>query len=562
MIRIVALALCILLKISTSNAQTLEWAKGIWGEGGVSGFAITTDLIGNVYTTGNFIGTIDFDPSVNTFILSSPSSLDIFISKFDSTGDFIWAKRIGGLGTDRGLSIATDLQNNIYIAGYFNGNVDFNPGLGVFNLSSVNNQNIFILKLNTLGEFLWAKQFSGMEFKNVSALRTDNSGNVYTTGGFKGIVDFDPGVGTFNLTSNHNNDIFISKLDTDGNFIWAKQMGGTNENFGNDISLDNFGNIYTTGTFTGTADFDPGTGVFNLTSNGSSDIFISKLDSGGNFVWAKQIGGANFDRGFSLANTTNGNVYVTGAFRETVDFDPNSGVFNMTSAGTDDIFVVNLDSLGNFVWAKRIGGSETEFATSIKIDSYGSSIFGGLFFGNVDFDPGINVFNLDALSPSGDIYIMKLDSTGDFVWAHQIGGIKDKALNEIFLDNNDNLYATGFFRGLVDFDPSPGVFNLNSMNVAAYFIYKQINFSVGLKNEYFSDTRIFPNPTSGNLTLMFNQTHNNIQIIVRNILGQPVQIQKYMSVKEIPIVLEGASGIYLVEISNNYGKEVFKVVKN
>jgi len=141
---------------------------------------------------------------------------------------------------------------------------------------------------------------------------------------------------------------------------WAKSMGGTNLEESVSIAVDDSGNIYTTGYFQGTTDFDPGLGTFNLTSAGVQDIFISKLDASGNFVWAKSIGEISTDIGYSIAIDVSGNVYTAGYFYGTADFDPGAGTFNLTSAGGQDIFISKLDASGNFVWAKSMGGISTE----------------------------------------------------------------------------------------------------------------------------------------------------------------------------------------------------------
>src|SRR5690606_9459529 len=134
-------------------------------------------------------------------------------------------------------------------------------------------------------------------------------------------------------------DIFISKLDTNGNFLWAKSMGGVSGDYGSSITTDSSGHIYTTGAFTGTADFDPGVDEFELTSTGGTDIFISKLDTNGNFLWAKSMGGASADNGNSITVDSAGYIYTTGDFQGTADFDPGSGTSNLVSAGGTDIFI-------------------------------------------------------------------------------------------------------------------------------------------------------------------------------------------------------------------------------
>ncbi len=168
----------------------------------------------------------------------------------------------------------------------------------------------------------WAIQTGGPDADEAYSITTDANGNVYTTGYFRGTVDFDPGAGTFYLKSSLLMDIYIQKLDSSGNFLWAKQMGGKANDFGSSISTDDKGNIYTIGWFGGTIDFDPGAGITNLVSSGHSDIFIQKLDSAGNLLWVKQMGGNGIDYGLSISIDAKGNIYTTGDFTDTVDFNP------------------------------------------------------------------------------------------------------------------------------------------------------------------------------------------------------------------------------------------------
>ncbi len=201
-------------------------------------------------------------------------------------------------------------------------------------------------KLDASGNFVWAKQMGVTGSSGGTSITIDGLGNVYTLGGFGGTVDFDPGASTFNLTSAGSNDIFVSKLDISGNFVWAKKMGGNNFDWGTSMVIDGSSNIYTTGKFVGTADFDPGAGIYNLTSSsGNADIFVSKLDASGNFIWARQMAGAGISNsiGTSIALDGSSNIYTTGYFEATIDFDSGAGTFNLTSMGNDDIFVHKMD---------------------------------------------------------------------------------------------------------------------------------------------------------------------------------------------------------------------------
>ncbi|MCB9335951.1 MAG: SBBP repeat-containing protein, partial [Flavobacteriales bacterium] len=236
--------------------------------------------------------------------------------------------------------------------------------------------------------FEWVKSFGGSSLNDGYSITVDDSGNVYTTGYFIGTGDFDPGTGIANLTSTGIQDVFVQKLDASGNFLWAKSFGGSYNDYGRSITVDVSGNVYTTGYFIGTGDFDPGADTTNLTSSGGYDIFIQKLDASGNFLWAKSFGGNSEDRGESTTIDDSGNVYTTGYFHNTADFDPGADTANLTSAGFRDIFVQKLDASGNFLWAKSFGGNSNDYGRSITVDASGNVYITGTFEESVDFDPG------------------------------------------------------------------------------------------------------------------------------------------------------------------------------
>ncbi|SKB12493.1 conserved hypothetical protein [Planktothrix sp. PCC 11201] len=453
------------------------WAKNLGGSGDDVGYDITVDSAGNVYTIGFFNGTVDFDPSAGIFNLTAARANEKFITKFDSNGNFVWAKPlIGDTDDTNGLSsIRVDNLGYIYTTGRFLGTIDFDPGAGVFNLAATpgGQEDSFISKLDSNGNFVWAKQLGGTLGDFVYDITVDSLGNVYTTGNFEGTADFDPGVGVFNLTSAGLGDIFISKLDSNGNFVWARQQGGIDNDLSTRIVLDSLGNIYTTGSFTGIGvDFDPGLGNSNTNSLGNPDVFVSKLDSNGNFIWVKTLGGTNNDSSTGLVLDSLDNVYTVGIFQGTGDFDPGAGVTGFTSfAGSNDIFISKLDSSGNFVWAKQQGGIGDDVPFDIALDSLGNVYNTGRFPGTADFDPGVGVFNLTSAG-QGDIFISKLDSNGNFVWARQQGGTADDSPRSITVDNLGNVYTTGWFNGVADFDSSAGTVNLTSNGGVDIFISK------------------------------------------------------------------------------------------
>ncbi|MGB1037859.1 MAG: SBBP repeat-containing protein, partial [Bacteroidia bacterium] len=438
----------------SAQAPSYEWTRQMGSSTYDYGFGVTADSQGNVITTGYYQGTVDFDPGSGTTNLISNGNYDVFIQKLDTGGNLLWAKSIGGSNGDYGYTVVTDDNENVYVSGRFKGTVDFNPGTGVFNLGGSGGTHIFILKLDSDGDFVWAKKMGGSLNDYGRSITYDGFGNIITTGYFSGTVDFDPNSGTHQLIS-FGYDVFVQKMDTSGNFIWAKHVGSSSSDYGRGIVTDKDGDVYVTGYFVGTCDFDPGTGTANLTSAGGRDVFVLKLDSSGSYVWAKNMGGTSNDYGQSVVVDHQKNVYSTGYFEGTADFDPGTGTQNLVSSGLADIYIQKLDSNGDFSWVKHIGGTSGDFATYIAIDDYDHLYTTGYFWGSVDFDPGSGTTNL--VSAGGpDIFIQKLDNTGALKWAYRMGGTDYDQGQTIITHPDGYIYSTGFFRGTSDLEPSTG----------------------------------------------------------------------------------------------------------
>ncbi len=461
------------------NAQsvTFNWAKKIGGSLSESGKAIKVDASGNSYIIGDFEGTVDFDPSTtSSFTLTSNGSVDFFISKLDVSGNFVWAKQIGGVFPDRAESMDIDATGNVYVSGIFNGTVDFDPNGGVVNLSTVGSSiDAFVLKMSGAGNLIWAKKFGGTMDEAAQAVTVDLSGNVYTTGYFQGTCDFDPNASTVNLVGISTNDnIFISKLNSSGAYVWAKLIGGSVENYGSAIKTDALGNVYTAGYFSGTSDFNPGATVLNLTSNGLQDAFISKLDATGNFVWAKNFGGTGDDKVRGISIDASNNIYTVGDFYNAVDFDPSSTAsYTLASFGLSDGFIHKLDQAGTFVFCKSFGGVSYDYPFSVKTDLIGNIYFGGAFYSStVDFDPSALAYNITSVG-FYDGFICKLNTLGDLYWVKKIGGISDQLVRGIDVDLADNVYSTGNFVGNTDFNLASSAFTITSNGSSSdVFVHK------------------------------------------------------------------------------------------
>ncbi|MEX2485692.1 MAG: SBBP repeat-containing protein [Brumimicrobium sp.] len=455
------------------NAQNFEWANSMGGTAFDTGDGIAIDDLGNVYSTGYFEGTVDFDPGAGIYNLTSAGNKDIYVTKFNSNGDFVWAKSFGGIGYDNVNAIALDNSGNIYTTGFFRETADFDPGSGTFNLTAVGTKDIYISKLDSNGDFVWAKSIGSADDEQGNDITVDGSGNVYTTGFFRGTVNFDPGAGTENLTSSGQNDVFVSKLDINGDFVWAKSFGGTAVDGGNAITLDDSDNVYTTGSYRGAVDFDPGAGIFNLTAEGYTDIYISKLDVNGDFEWAKSMGGTSNDSGWDIAIDNSGNIHTVGLYIGTSDFDPGASDYELTAEGDNDIFISKLDDAGNFIWAKSIGGSSYEYCYSLALDDIGNVYTTGHYKSTIDVDPGTGSYYMGTSSLQDyEVFILKLDASGNFVWANNIGYSDDESATDIALDNSNNVHIIGKYAGTVDFDPGTGTYSLTSEGSADAYVLK------------------------------------------------------------------------------------------
>jgi CHU_C Type IX secretion signal domain/IPT/TIG domain len=452
------------------ETPVLEWAKSNSGDAR----SVATDASGNVYTTGSFTGTTDFDPGPAIFNLSTGIGTGnaAYISKLDANGNFVWAKAIENAnvsGRSVGNSIVIANTGDVYISGDFTYTSDFDPGAGVFNLVAPGfSDDIFILKLDINGNFVWAARFGSNFLDYGKGIATDAAGNVYATGFFENIVDFDPGPGIFNLgTAGNSNKSYILKLDASGNFVWAKAFVGTTSISGSGaeaIFIDASNNVHITGDYTGTVDFDSGVGTLNLSTGWIATAYITKLDSDGNLVWAKSMNG--WSEAFGISVDPLGNVLTTGVFVNVLDVDPGLGTTNLTSvANSGDIFISKLNVNGDFVWGRSMGGTTVDHGRAIATDAAGNVYTTGFFYRTADFDPGAGVFNLTANGGvDDDFFVSKLDASGNFVWAVKTGGINRDRGNSIRLDGSGTVYVAGFYSGstLVDFDFGPCILNLPS----------------------------------------------------------------------------------------------------
>jgi len=381
---------------------------------------------------------------------------------------YSWANSAGGsTGQDYGYSTAVDANGNVVVGGTFRGTVDFDPSVAVFNLSGVTAENGSVVKYDANGAFIWAFRIGSAVPAQVYSVAVDATGNVYVTGRFQGTVDFNPdGVAVNNLTSNGGYDMFVAKYDVNGAYIWAFNIGGTQDDSSQGVAVDNNGNVYLVGMFLGNMDFDPSAGTTSLTTTGGYDISLSKYTTAGAFVFAQKIGGTGSDRGFGIALDGNNDIIITGRSTSTnLDADPSAAVATFVTNGVEDAFVAKYDNNGAYQWATLMGSTGVDEGLNVATDAANNVYAVGRFAISLDADPSANVV---ALASAGglDGYLIKYNSAGQYQAGFRLGSTSGDEIQSVFVDAN-SVYITGGFNGTVDFDPSvSNAANLNPANTS------------------------------------------------------------------------------------------------
>ena len=469
--RFIILVLMFFALLANAQSVQFDWAQPFLGTGQGMAFGVKQDNVGNVYSVGYFSGTTDFDPGVGTLSFTSGGTGDLFITKLNNKGNLIWAKIIGGANLDQAKAITIDQNNNLVITGNFSGSVDFDPGVGISTLTSSFGTSAFVLKLDSVGNFLWVKQFYGQS--QGLAVDIDLNENIVVAGYF----NYSVSIGTSTLYGSASSS-FVSKLDKIGNVLWAKDCGATHAN---SLAIDKNKNIFITGDFSGTCDFDPGLLISSMTSKGNSDIFVSKLDSNGSFVWVKQVGGTGMEVAYTLKVDKNSDIvaagYITASASDSiVDFDPDPGSTYYLSAkgGAHSGFVLKLDNNGYFKWASHLYVTAGNInPNAICTDSSNNIYFTGDFIGNLVFkSEGTSPTYISSAITTRDGFIIMLDSNGKFTWYKELKAKSKSMISSGYAidvtPSGNSIYSSGYFQGNYDFDPGPLDYSLSSSTVSIY----------------------------------------------------------------------------------------------
>jgi hypothetical protein len=440
------------LGVVFAQGTDFHWAKSAGGVGWDAGVAVSTDASGNIYVTGYFEGTASFDSTDVT----SAGGTDIFIAKYTPSGDLRWVNRAGGINFVGVTDIVVDNFGSVYITGGFLDNVTFDSVV----LTGAGGGDVFVAKYDSSGNLLWAKSAGGENSEGSGSITSDPDGNIFITGSIGGDATF----GTIPVSGIGGlSDIYVAKLDSSGNFQWVRNSGALANESGLAIALDDFGNIYVTGSFTGSFTF--GSTTLSTSSRFDGDFLILKYDPFGNPLWAHQATGGSSDIGRGIAIDSFGNSVVTGWYRD--DFV--IGSYPPFSGDSDgDIFVAKYDHAGQLLWVQVAHGNGYDYGLDVTIDG-SDNIF---ITGQIEMTTTFGPYDVTTVGGNTDIFLAKLDPLGNYLWVKQAGGVQGDAGAGVAVDIYDGAIVTGSFRSSSALFDSTALSNSSSFFTRDIFIAK------------------------------------------------------------------------------------------
>lgn len=445
------------LVVQQAKAQTLSWVNGLGSsEDFEQGDRILTDQAGNIYISGQFSGTVDFDFSSNTTALTAQGGDDAFFAKYNAKRELQWVKSISGSGFESIARMTLDQAGNLYIIGGFEKMADFDSGPQTRILTSAGSDDGFLAKYNNNGEYQWAFTIGGTQSESGGNVVLDNAGSVYITGILRKSdmpVDFDPGTGTKNLNAvGVSASIYMAKYTSDGAYQWAFIVGAPTE-FKNladfDLVLNQATNeLVLAGRLEGVADFDPGNNTVSL-DEADGGAFIAKYSTDGNYILAKNFGSLDAR---SLVLDKVGNIYVCGSYSGTdVDFDPGANTVSLTSKGDEDWFIGKYNSAIELQWVKGLGAIYNDFPESIALDSSDNVYVAGNFDEELSFNDPANTTKIQSKG-STDGLLVSYDKEGNYRFAYNIGGSDFDTVNDVFINQDINaIYLIGSYTNMAEF---------------------------------------------------------------------------------------------------------------
>lgn len=546
---------------SASFSQNWQWFTSAGGDKSDKGLDIDMDRFGNLYVSGYYNNSSSGNVMFSSIAAPLDFGKDAFLAKIDSMGNWVWMQPGQGGWDERALGMCVDKVNNcVYVTGtcWYNTNFGSCPVPTTFPGSQ---DNIFISKMDLNGNCQWLIQAGSESDDHGYDLITDKAGNIYLTG-------FISNDGSSSNDTAYFGDVkvqgplpsdslgYVTKISPAGIFQWVRTFPGIDGERDNRITIDDSANVYVTGSFYGTQTYS----TTSVTSNGGFDIFVLKLDSAGNQKWVQTAGGLLDDRGNSLTADPNGDVYVTGEFRDIVVFGTDT-VNNYGGPNGRDIFVSKLTKSGSWKWASKAGSTNgSDRGNRIESNKRDLLFVTGQIKGSATFGSHNIITNpLDSVQA----FVAALDTAGIWHWVIEGGGHYEDRGNGLAVDQFCRAYVTGYFQDTVTFGSLQDT-SVNKKDIFVSRIVSECNVAgVGIEESNFSGNMIlFPNPSSGKFSIQLDRYYDVLTVEVYNVMGQILQSRKLNSVNKTDVSINESSGIYFIKLLSNTGaSRTFKAIK-
>lgn len=547
------LLICIFLPIFSLCQENIEWITHFGSAtpyyGSEYGQNIVADKEGNVYVSGEFSKSFIID---NRELVSNGGD-DVFLAKLNPSGKVLWIKKFGGVDYDWCGGICIDENSNIFLTGTFRKQITL--GDSVF-ISSKNGYDFFLTKIDENGIVIWSRAFIGEGDNSTTTITNDNNGYIFLSGYYNNTLKFD----NYQLNGPHaRSDLFVTKLNTNGQVIWANSTRSNANNFGNSIASDKDGHLYLTGFMWDSVYFDNHL-LISTNSLGLDQAFVSKIDATtGEFLWAIGGGGDGWSEGSTVAVDNNGDVVISGWYRNDVFFNDDSLTNGGNDNGPDDIFIAKFNSQGSLKWLKTTRCNLYSGSNGLTINSNNDIFLTGYYRGLIR----VGVSNYQStVSSYYDIFALKLNQDGQFKWFKSFGG--DSPMNDIgygITHYNNSIFITGMYSSNSWFD---NIF-LNCNGASDIFILKLSNTSGILENEI-ENIDIYPNPCSNAIFVNFkNKDASFCQIRLFDIVGREIFVKSFLNSQSFEIDMTNFSrGIYFLHFQdlNNNKSITKKIIKN
>ncbi len=440
--------------------EEINWLHLIGGAESDEITALELDSEGNVIIGGYFKGGVDFDDSDGLIYGEPNGGGDIFLCKYNSAGDFLWARYGGGLNGDQLLDIAVDNEGNIIVTGGFQGIFTLEDNVQEYSIQSEGMVDVYLIKFDREGQVIFLKSFGGAEEDSANSVAVDSTGNIFITGSYRGNFTVNIAGETTELMSNGFDDYFLAKYSSDGELVFLNSNGSVDRETGVAIEIGNTGNLY----------------MCVYENSGAS---LGCYDPSGEILWKQSLSTqatvSSLFYGYNLYVDHNDNIYVIGWFFDDLEIQTIQGIQTMTSMGERDAYILKFDMTGCIQWGRSWGGPEDESANSCTVDNSGNILIYGSFFQYVNFNPaggpaGAERVIRTAEQGNRELYILVLDSDGIFKSVLTTGGESGNKSYQLAVTTSGDLIITGMFTNTINIGLDDNITEITSMGYRDGFV--------------------------------------------------------------------------------------------